>query len=134
MSRWRCCGRCGPPPPPVNPGAPLFPFHLEQESEADGGAEDAEQQLSQPQATLRFVDGPPPGARRLGSFLVSPIGFGQWPLSDKGRPEESETVEQVQRAVRGGVTLIDTAAAYCLDESEFHHGPQRCSPQSQLPV
>mmetsp|Transcript_38016 Transcript_38016/g.104559 ORF Transcript_38016/g.104559 Transcript_38016/m.104559 type:complete len:312 (-) Transcript_38016:174-1109(-) len=60
--------------------------------------------------------------RPVGSFSVSPIGFGEWPLSDSIRPSEADAVSQLHRALSGGVDFIDTADAYCIDETEKHHG------------
>src|SRR5207244_510527 len=52
---------------------------------------------------------------------VSLIGFGGMPLSIAGRPD-AETAEAVLHAsFDAGVTLIDTADAYCLDERELGH-------------
>ncbi len=42
-------------------------------------------------------------------------------LSISGRPPVDQAVRVIQTALDNGVTLIDTADAYCLDESEFHH-------------
>jgi aryl-alcohol dehydrogenase-like predicted oxidoreductase len=50
---------------------------------------------------------------------VSRIGLGGMPLSIRGRPDEPAARAVVRRAVELGVTLIDTADAYCLDDSEF---------------
>jgi aryl-alcohol dehydrogenase-like predicted oxidoreductase len=42
-------------------------------------------------------------------------------LSIPGRPERARAIEVVQRAVELGVTLIDTADAYALDDTEHGH-------------
>ena len=52
---------------------------------------------------------------------VYPIGFGAWPLSNVNRPPEAQALEVIAGAVEAGVTLIDTADAYCLDEHDFGH-------------
>jgi aryl-alcohol dehydrogenase-like predicted oxidoreductase len=52
---------------------------------------------------------------------VSRIGLGAMPLSLKGRPDREAAKAVVRRAVELGVTLIDTADAYCLDDSETGH-------------
>lgn len=50
---------------------------------------------------------------------VSVLGFGAWPIAGKlGPVEESDAVTAIQRAVEGGVTLIDTAEAYGFGLSE----------------
>jgi aryl-alcohol dehydrogenase-like predicted oxidoreductase len=52
---------------------------------------------------------------------VSRMGLGAMPLSIRERPEWEEGKRVVQRAVRLGVTFIDTADAYCLFEGEAGH-------------
>ena len=52
---------------------------------------------------------------------VSVIGLGAMHFSLAGRPHESESVAVIHRALDLGVTFIDTADAYCLDETEKHH-------------
>lgn len=62
--------------------------------------------------------------RPLGPGLpeVSIVSYGAWPLSDSpDRPGETEAIRAVHAALDGGATLIDTADAYCLDESEVGH-------------
>ena len=53
--------------------------------------------------------------------MVSRISLGAMPLSLEGRPEREEAKEVVQRAVRLGVTLIDTADAYALHSGDMGH-------------
>ncbi len=55
------------------------------------------------------------------SVSVSAIGLGGMPLSLSGRPSESEAIAVVHRALDLGVTLLDTADAYCRDETDKHH-------------
>ena len=43
------------------------------------------------------------------------------PLSLSGRPPEAEAIALIQKAFDLGITLIDTADAYCQDESDKHH-------------
>ncbi len=62
--------------------------------------------------------------RRLGGFQVSAIGLGEMPMSLAGRPDEAQALRAVHAALDTGVTLIDTADAYCVDESDFGHGEQ----------
>ena len=60
--------------------------------------------------------------RRLGGLRVSAIGLGEMQLSLAGRPDEARSIRTIHAALDAGVTLIDTADAYCIDESEFGHG------------
>ena len=60
--------------------------------------------------------------RRLGGLQVSAIGLGEMPMSLAGRPDEVQSIRTVHAALDAGVTLIDTADAYCRDESDFGHG------------
>ncbi|MCB9707230.1 MAG: aldo/keto reductase [Myxococcales bacterium] len=52
---------------------------------------------------------------------VSAIGLGGMPLSIKGRPPEEMGIRVIHTALDFGVTLIDTADAYCLDDSDTGH-------------
>lgn len=52
---------------------------------------------------------------------VTRIGLGGMPLSTQGRPPRDQAKRVVHRAVELGVTLIDTADVYCLDEGEIGH-------------
>jgi aryl-alcohol dehydrogenase-like predicted oxidoreductase len=56
--------------------------------------------------------------RRLGpdAVAVSAIGFGCMPLSLGRRPSEAVALNVLHAALDAGVTLLDTADAYCLDE------------------
>ena len=60
--------------------------------------------------------------RRLGGLQVSAIGLGEMPLSLAGRPDEAQAVRTIHAALDAGVTLIDTADAYCIDDSDTGHG------------
>jgi aryl-alcohol dehydrogenase-like predicted oxidoreductase len=60
--------------------------------------------------------------RRLGGLQVSAIGLGEMPLSLAGRPDEAQAVRTIHAALDAGVNLIDTADAYCRDDSDFGHG------------
>jgi aryl-alcohol dehydrogenase-like predicted oxidoreductase len=60
--------------------------------------------------------------RRLGGLRVGAIGFGEMQLSLAGRPDEARAIRTIHAALDAGVTLIDTADAYCVDESEVGHG------------
>lgn len=60
--------------------------------------------------------------RSLGSRQVSAIGLGAMPMSIEGRPtDESQSLRTIAAALDAGVTLIDTADAYCLGPAEFGH-------------
>ena len=62
--------------------------------------------------------------RRLGStgLEVSAVGIGGVPLScTRRRPREAESIRLLHHAVELGVTLIDTADSYCLDDTEMGH-------------
>jgi aryl-alcohol dehydrogenase-like predicted oxidoreductase len=59
--------------------------------------------------------------RAIGDLKVGAVGLGAMPLSVEGRPDEDRAVATVHAALDAGVTLIDTADAYCLDGSEMGH-------------
>lgn len=63
--------------------------------------------------------------RSLGGRTVSALGLGAMPLSVPSssgpRPDRDRAVRTVHAALDAGVTLIDTADAYCLDASEVGH-------------
>jgi aryl-alcohol dehydrogenase-like predicted oxidoreductase len=52
---------------------------------------------------------------------LSPIGLGGMLLSISGRPPEDQAIRTIHAALDAGITLIDTADAYCLDDSDFNH-------------
>jgi aryl-alcohol dehydrogenase-like predicted oxidoreductase len=63
--------------------------------------------------------------RHIGDLTVSAIGLGAMPLSTKtDRPARDDAVATVHAALDAGVTLVDTADAYALDESEFGHNEE----------
>ena len=55
---------------------------------------------------------------------VSAIGFGSMHLSIDGRPSRADAIDVVHRALDLGVTFIDGADSYCLDESDKHHNEE----------
>jgi aryl-alcohol dehydrogenase-like predicted oxidoreductase len=56
---------------------------------------------------------------------VSEIGFGGMPLSIQGRPrDEREAIRVIHATLDAGVTLIDTANVYCLDDDDIGHNEQ----------
>lgn len=59
--------------------------------------------------------------RRLGNLEVSAIGLGAMPLSIEGRPDEQQAIRTIHAALDAGVTLIDTADAYCMLPGETGH-------------
>ncbi|MSR06136.1 MAG: aldo/keto reductase [Gemmatimonadetes bacterium] len=56
-----------------------------------------------------------------GAPAVSAIGFGGMPLSIAGRPPEDRAIRAVHAALEAGMTLIDTADVYCLDDNDIGH-------------
>ena len=61
------------------------------------------------------------GLRRIADRDVGAVGLGAMPMSLQGRPDEARSVRTVHAALDAGVTLIDTADAYCLDDTEVGH-------------
>jgi aryl-alcohol dehydrogenase-like predicted oxidoreductase len=59
--------------------------------------------------------------RRIGRTDVGAIGLGAMLLSLAGRPGEAQAIRTVHAALDAGVTLIDTADAYCLGGDEAGH-------------
>ncbi len=56
-----------------------------------------------------------------GAPAVSLVGLGGMPLSIPGRPDEAAAVRVIHAALDAGMTLVDTADAYCLDERDIGH-------------
>jgi aryl-alcohol dehydrogenase-like predicted oxidoreductase len=54
-------------------------------------------------------------------LALPPIGFGGMPLSIQGRPDEETGRRVLHAAVDAGMTFIDTADVYCLDDSDIGH-------------
>jgi aryl-alcohol dehydrogenase-like predicted oxidoreductase len=52
---------------------------------------------------------------------VSSVGYGGMHLSIDGRPPEAQGIRVLHAALDAGVTLIDTADVYCLDERDIGH-------------
>ena len=57
-----------------------------------------------------------PGAPR-----VTAVGYGGMHLSIQDRPSEEQGIRVIQAALDAGVTFIDTADVYCLDEADLGH-------------
>ncbi len=62
--------------------------------------------------------------RRIGDVEVSAIGLGGMPVSIQGRPDRAQGIETIHAALDAGVTFIDTADAYSLDDSDFGHNEE----------
>ena len=52
---------------------------------------------------------------------LPPIGFGGMPLSIQGRPPEDVGRQVLHAAIDAGMTFIDTADVYCLDDDDIGH-------------
>src|SRR5215204_5469070 len=52
---------------------------------------------------------------------VSAVGYGGMHLSIQDRPPEEQGARVIQAALDAGVTLIDTADVYCLDDRDLGH-------------
>jgi aryl-alcohol dehydrogenase-like predicted oxidoreductase len=59
--------------------------------------------------------------RRIGDLTVSAIGLGGMPMSVRESNDEQLGLATIRTAVENGVTLIDTADAYCKSEGDFGH-------------
>jgi aryl-alcohol dehydrogenase-like predicted oxidoreductase len=62
--------------------------------------------------------------RRIGNRTVSAIGLGGMPMSVREQNDEARGVATIHRALDLGVTLIDTADAYSVDEEAFGHNEE----------
>ena len=67
--------------------------------------------------------------RRIGPDgpTVSVIGLGGMLLSINGRPPADQSARVIKMALDSGMTLFDTADAYCLDDSEVGHNERLLS-------
>lgn len=63
--------------------------------------------------------------RAIGNRQVCEIGYGAMWLGVQGRPSEQQAQETLRAALNAGVTLIDTADAYCLDETDMGHNERQ---------
>ena len=59
--------------------------------------------------------------RQIAGTDVFPIGLGAMPMSLSGRPPEEQSIRTIHAALDAGVNLIDTADAYCVDETDVGH-------------
>jgi len=62
--------------------------------------------------------------RKIANQTVSAIGLGGMPMSVTGRGDRQQSIDTIHAALTAGMTLIDTADAYCLDGSEFGHNEE----------
>src|SRR5882762_7573358 len=53
--------------------------------------------------------------------IVTRIGFGAMHLSLAGRPSEAESIRTLHAGLDAGITLIDTANVYCVDDNDIGH-------------
>lgn len=67
--------------------------------------------------------------RPLGSSgpEISVVGLGGMPLSIADRPPESDAIAVIHAALDGGLTFIDTADVYCLDDRDIGHNERLIS-------
>ena len=56
-----------------------------------------------------------------GGPQVSAIGLGGMYMSITGRPDEAQAIRAIHGALDAGITFVDTADVYCLDDSEIGH-------------
>lgn len=59
--------------------------------------------------------------RSIGDVQVSAIGLGGMPMSVDGRPDEDRSIRTIHAALDAGVTLVDTADAYCRATADVGH-------------
>jgi aryl-alcohol dehydrogenase-like predicted oxidoreductase len=62
--------------------------------------------------------------RTLGDRSVSAIGLGAMPMSVDPRPSHDEAMHTIHAALDAGITLIDTADAYCRSADDVGHNEQ----------
>jgi aryl-alcohol dehydrogenase-like predicted oxidoreductase len=52
---------------------------------------------------------------------ISTIGLGGMPMSLAGRPSQEQSIRTIHAALDAGMTFIDTADVYCLDDDDIGH-------------
>jgi aryl-alcohol dehydrogenase-like predicted oxidoreductase len=62
--------------------------------------------------------------RTLGDRSVSAIGLGAMPMSVDERPSHEQAMRTIHAALDAGITLLDTADAYCRDADDMGHNEQ----------
>lgn len=63
---------------------------------------------------------------------ITRVGFGTWPLSKPDRPSESDAIKVILTALEAGINFLDTADAYCLDQTEMGYCEQLISKALKL--
>jgi aryl-alcohol dehydrogenase-like predicted oxidoreductase len=58
---------------------------------------------------------------------LSVIGLGGMPMSIAGRPDEAQSIATIHAALDAGMTLVDTANVYCLDDRDIGHNERLIS-------
>jgi aryl-alcohol dehydrogenase-like predicted oxidoreductase len=56
-----------------------------------------------------------------GAPAVSAVGFGGMHLSIQGRPPQDQALRVLHASLDAGITFIDTADVYCLDDGDIGH-------------
>jgi aryl-alcohol dehydrogenase-like predicted oxidoreductase len=56
-----------------------------------------------------------------GAPAVTAVSFGAMPLSIAGRPDEAQSLAVLYAVFDAGITLVDTADVYCLDDTDLGH-------------
>ena len=56
---------------------------------------------------------------------IPPVGMGCMRLSTEQDRDETRAVELLHTAFDGGVTFLDTADAYCLNDDDIGHNERR---------
>lgn len=59
--------------------------------------------------------------RTIADLEVSCIGLGGMPMSLADRPPEQQSRQTIRAAVEAGMTFIDTADVYCIDDDDIGH-------------
>lgn len=62
--------------------------------------------------------------RRMGDRTVGAIGLGGMPMSVRDHNDETAAILTIHTALDAGVTLIDTADAYSIDQATFGHNEE----------
>jgi len=62
--------------------------------------------------------------RAIGDVQVGAVGLGGMPMSVEGRRDRERSVRTIHAALDAGVTLVDTADAYCLGADDVGHNEQ----------
>ena len=59
--------------------------------------------------------------RQIGGRKVSALGLGAMPMSLEDRPPREQAIRTIHAALDAGISLIDTADAYCVDANDTGH-------------